>query len=42
MADSTLINEQLLEMIYDLFDNGVRNRLLLANKAIMKFEHRRR
>lgn len=42
IADSALINEPLLEVIYKLFDGGVRNRLLLANKAIMKFEHGRR
>jgi len=42
IADSALINEPLLEVIYKLFDGGVRNRLLLANKAITKFEHGRR
>ena len=36
------VNEQLLELIYRLFDAGVRNRLLLANKAISKFESARR
>ena len=42
IADSAMINEQLLELIYKLFDDGVRNRLLLANKAITKFERSRR
>jgi hypothetical protein len=42
IADTALINEQLLEVIYKLFDGGVRNRLLLANKAITKFERGRR
>jgi len=42
IADSAMINEQLLELIYKLFDSGVRNRLLLANKAITKFERSRR
>jgi hypothetical protein len=42
IADSAIINEQLLEAIYKLFDSGVRNRLLLANKAITKFERGRR
>jgi len=42
IADTAMINEHLLEMIYKLFDGGVRNRLLLANKAITKFERSRR
>lgn len=42
IADSALINEPLLEVIYRLFDSGVRNRLLLANKAITRFERGRR
>ena len=42
IADTAMINEQLLEVIYQLFDSGVRNRLLLANKAITKFERTRR
>jgi hypothetical protein len=42
IADSAMINERLLELIYKLFDSGVRNRLLLANKAITKFERSRR
>ncbi len=41
IADSALINEQLLQAIYELFDKGVRNRLLLANKAITRFERGR-
>ena len=41
IADSTLINEPLLQTIYELFDKGVRNRLLLANKAISKIERGR-
>jgi hypothetical protein len=41
IADSVLINERLLEIIHGLFMSGVRNRLLLANKAITKFEHSR-
>lgn len=36
------INDQLLEVIYKLFDSGVRNRLLLANKAISRFERNQR
>jgi hypothetical protein len=35
------INERLLEIIYKLFESGIRNRLLLANKAIAKFEKSR-
>jgi hypothetical protein len=42
ITDSAMINERLLELIYKLFDSGVRNRLLLANKAITKFERSRR
>ena len=42
IADSAMINERLLELIYKLFDSGVHNRLLLANKAITKFERSRR
>jgi hypothetical protein len=38
IADSALINDPLLEVISRLFDGGTRNRLLLANKAITKFE----
>ena len=42
ITDTAMINEQLLELIYKLFDGGVRNRLLLANRAITKFERTRR
>ena len=38
IADSVLINAQLLEIIHQLFHGGVRSRLLLANKAITMFE----
>ena len=38
LADRGMINDQLLEAIYKLFNSGIRNRLLLANKAISKFE----
>jgi hypothetical protein len=41
-ADRGMVNDQLLEAIYKLFNNGIRNRLLLANKAIGKFERGRR
>ena len=42
IAETGRIDDQLLELIYRLFDSGVRNRLLLANKAISKFERGRR
>lgn len=42
IADSGRIDDRLLETIYKLFDSGVRNRLLLANKAISRFERGRR
>jgi hypothetical protein len=42
LADRGMINDQLLEAIYKLFNSGIRNRLLLANKAISKFERGRR
>ena len=42
IAQTGRIDDQLLEVIYRLFDSGVRNRLLLANKAISKFERGRR
>jgi hypothetical protein len=42
IAETGRIDDQLLEVIYRLFDSGVRNRLLLANKAISKFERGRR
>ena len=38
IADGVLINEPLLDLVHQLFDGGVRNRLLLANRAITKFE----
>lgn len=41
IAPNGRINERLLEIVYRLFDSGVRNRLLLANKAITKFERSR-
>ena len=41
IADSVLINERLLEIMHGLFVSGIRNRLLLANKAITKFERSR-
>jgi len=42
IAESGRIDDHLLEVIYKMFDSGVRNRLLLANKAIGKFERARR
>ena len=42
IAEMSRIDDRLLEAIYKLFDSGVRNRLLLANKAISKFERGRR
>jgi hypothetical protein len=41
IADSAMINERLLGIIHELFASGVRNRLLLANRAITKFERSR-
>jgi hypothetical protein len=38
MPDTSASNDQLLELIYKLFHSGIRNRLLLANKAIGKYE----
>jgi hypothetical protein len=38
IANSSRINEPLLETIYKLFHAGTRNRLLLANKAITLLE----
>jgi hypothetical protein len=32
------IHDRLLQIIYRLFGSGIRNRLLLANKAIAAFE----
>ena len=42
IADIGRIDERLLEVIYKLFDSGVRNRLLLANKAISRVERSHR
>ena len=42
LDDRGMVNDQLLEAIYKLFNSGIRNRLLLANKAISKFERGRR
>ena len=42
MADNSRVDQHLLELIYKLFDSGVRNRLLLANTAISRFERARR
>jgi hypothetical protein len=41
LSDRGMINDQLLEAIYKLFNSGIRNRLVLANKAIAKFERAR-
>jgi hypothetical protein len=41
IADTALINERLLGIIHELFVSGVRNRLLLANRAISRFERSR-
>ena len=38
ILDTGRINDELLELIYKLFDSGIRNRLLLANNAIIRFE----
>ena len=38
MKDTPLIDDRLLEIIYNMFNAGDRNRLHLANKAISKFE----
>lgn len=38
IAQTSEVNAALLETVYRLFDSGVRNRLLLANKAISRFE----
>jgi hypothetical protein len=42
IANDVRIDQRLLELVYSLFDSGVRNRLLLANKAISEFERGRR
>ena len=41
MEDVPIIHDRLLEIIYTMFHAGERNKLMLANKAIMKFERRR-
>lgn len=41
IAPNGQINERLLEIVYKLFDSGIRNKLLLANKAITRFERSR-
>ena len=38
IADSFATNEQLLEIIVEMFYRGEFNRIRLANKAIAKFE----
>ena len=38
IADCGLIDDRLLEAIYKEFNSGIRNRIVLANKAIAKFE----
>jgi hypothetical protein len=38
IADSFVTNEELLEIIVEMFQRGEMNRLKLANKAIAKFE----
>ena len=42
IAESGRIDDRLLEVIYKLFDSGIRHRIVLANKAIGKFERARR
>jgi hypothetical protein len=42
IADSSMINDRLLEIIYKMFHAGERNRLRLANLAISKFERLQR
>jgi len=42
IANDVRIDQRLLELVYSLFDSGVRNRLQLANKAISEFERGRR
>lgn len=41
IAPNGRINDRLLEIVYKLFESGIRNRLLLANKAITAFEKSR-
>ena len=42
IADSARIDNRLLELIYRLFDSGIRHPILLANKAIGKIERAQR
>jgi hypothetical protein len=41
IEDLPMVHDRLLEIIYTMFNAGERNKLMLANKAIMKFERRR-
>ena len=41
IEDIPTIDDRLLEIIYTMFSAGERNKLMLANKAITKFERRR-
>jgi hypothetical protein len=41
IEDLPMVHDRLLETIYTMFNAGERNKLMLANKAIMKFERRR-
>jgi len=38
IKDTSLVSNPLLEIIYDMFNRGDRNKIRLANKAISKFE----
>jgi hypothetical protein len=42
MKDTALIDDRLLEIIYNMFNAGDRSRLRLANRAIAKFERIRK
>jgi len=41
IEDLPTVHDRLLEIIYTMFNAGERNKLMLANKAIIKFERRR-
>jgi len=41
IEDLPTVHDRLLEVIYTMFNAGERNKLMLANKAIIKFERRR-
>ena len=41
IEDVPTVHDRLLEIIYTMFNAGERNKLMLANKAIIKFERRR-